>query len=78
MNVIEAIRTKRAVRRYRDEPLPDDIVRAILTRGRRTAAGPQGGQAATGRCRVVGAVVSARASIEAGRDRRVSRRGASR
>ncbi|MDD9984008.1 MAG: hypothetical protein OXU81_22055 [Gammaproteobacteria bacterium] len=30
MNVIEAIRTKRAVRRSRDEPLPDDIVRAIL------------------------------------------------
>ena len=35
MYVIEAIRTKRAVRRYRDEPLPDDIVRAILHAGRR-------------------------------------------
>ena len=35
MNVIEAIRTKRAVRRYRDEPLPDDIVRTILHAGRR-------------------------------------------
>ena len=35
MNVIEAIRTKRAVRKYRDEPLPDDIVRTILHSGRR-------------------------------------------
>ena len=35
MNVIEAIRTKRAVRRYRDEPLPEDIVGAILHAGRR-------------------------------------------
>ena len=35
MNVIEAIRTKRAVRRYRDDPLPDDIVHAILHAGRR-------------------------------------------
>ena len=35
MNVIEAIRTKRAVRKYRDDPLPDDIVRTILHAGRR-------------------------------------------
>lgn len=35
MNVIEAIRTKRAVRTYRDDPLSDDIVRAILHAGRR-------------------------------------------
>ena len=35
MNVIEAIRTKRAVRTYRDEPLPDDVVRRILHAGRR-------------------------------------------
>ena len=35
MNVIEAIRTKRAVRKYRDDPLPDDVVRAILHAGRR-------------------------------------------
>ena len=35
MNVSEAIRTKRAVRTYRDEPLPDDVVRAILHAGRR-------------------------------------------
>ena len=35
MNVIDAIRTKRAVRTYRDEPLPDDVVHAILHSGRR-------------------------------------------
>ena len=35
MNVIEVIRTKRAVRKYRDEPLPEDIVHTILHAGRR-------------------------------------------
>ena len=35
MNVIEAIRTKRAVRTYRDNPLPEDVVRTILHAGRR-------------------------------------------
>ena len=35
MNVIDAIRTKRAVRTYRDEPLHDDIVHTILHAGRR-------------------------------------------
>jgi nitroreductase len=35
MDVSEAIRTKRAVREYRDEPLPDPVVRAILHAGRR-------------------------------------------
>ena len=35
MDVIEAIRTKRAVREYRDDPLSDDIVRTILHAGRR-------------------------------------------
>jgi len=35
MHVAEAIRTKRAVREYRDEPLPDEAVRAILHAGRR-------------------------------------------
>ena len=35
MNVIEAIRTKRAVRKYRGDPLPDETVRAILHAGRR-------------------------------------------
>ena len=35
MNVIDAIRTKRAVRTYRDEPLTDEVVHAILHAGRR-------------------------------------------
>ena len=35
MNVIEAIRSKRAVRSYRNEPVPDDVVRKILHAGRR-------------------------------------------
>jgi len=35
MNVIEAIRTKRAVRSYRSVPLPDDVVQSILHAGRR-------------------------------------------
>ena len=35
MNVIEAIRTKRAIRRYRDDPLSEDVVRTILHAGRR-------------------------------------------
>jgi nitroreductase len=35
MNVEEAIRTKRAVRNFTDQPLPDDAIRAILDAGRR-------------------------------------------
>ena len=35
MNVSEAIRTKRAVRKFQDRPLPEDVVRAILNAGRR-------------------------------------------
>lgn len=35
MNVSEAIRTKRAVREFLAEPLPDESVRAILYAGRR-------------------------------------------
>jgi len=35
MNVLEAIRTKRAVRAYRDDPVPDEVVRTILHAGRR-------------------------------------------
>ncbi len=35
MNVSEAIRSKRAVREYTKEPLPDPVVRAILHAGRR-------------------------------------------
>ncbi|MEW6285326.1 MAG: nitroreductase [Chloroflexota bacterium] len=36
MNVLDAIRTKRAVRKFKDEPLPDDVVRTILNAGRRS------------------------------------------
>ena len=35
MNVVEAIRSKRAVRAYRDEILPEDVVKTILDAGRR-------------------------------------------
>ena len=35
MNVMEAIRRKRAVRQYREEPLPDEVVEGILRAGRR-------------------------------------------
>lgn len=36
MNVSEAIRTKRAVRKFQDKPLPEDVVSAILNAGRRS------------------------------------------
>lgn len=36
MNVSEAIRLKRAVRKFKDTPLPDDVIRAILNAGRRS------------------------------------------
>jgi len=35
MNVSEAIRTKRAIRKFQDQPLPDDVIHAILNAGRR-------------------------------------------
>ncbi len=35
MNVSEAIRLKRAVRQFRDEPLPKEVMTAILNAGRR-------------------------------------------
>src|SRR3990172_11408155 len=35
MNVSEAIRMKRAVRKFRDEPLPGEVIQAILNAGRR-------------------------------------------
>ena len=35
MNVSEAIRTKRAVRQFRNQPLPEETVFAILNAGRR-------------------------------------------
>lgn len=36
MNVADAIRLKRAVRKFQDKPLPEDVVRAILNAGRRS------------------------------------------
>ncbi|MBV6504386.1 MAG: hypothetical protein AKCLJLPJ_02522 [Fimbriimonadales bacterium] len=36
MKVSEAIRLKRAVRKFQDKPLPDDVIRAILNAGRRS------------------------------------------
>lgn len=36
MNVSEAIRLKRAVRKFKDEALPDEVVHAILNAGRRS------------------------------------------
>jgi len=36
MNVLEAIRLKRAVRKFQDVPLPEDVVHAILNAGRRS------------------------------------------
>jgi len=35
MNVLDAIRTKRAVRQFRPDPLPEEVIRAILRAGRR-------------------------------------------
>ncbi len=35
MNVLEAIRRKRAVRKYRDEPLPQEVIEQIIYAGRR-------------------------------------------
>lgn len=35
MNVYEAIRTKRAIRKFQDKPLPDELTYAILNAGRR-------------------------------------------
>lgn len=35
MNVIDAIRRKRAVRQYKDQPLPEEVVEQILYAGRR-------------------------------------------
>jgi nitroreductase len=36
MDVLEAVRTKRAVRKFDGRPLPDDAVQAILNAGRRS------------------------------------------
>ena len=36
MDVLEAIRTKRAVRQFSDQPVPDETIRAIVDAGRRS------------------------------------------
>ena len=36
MNVSDAIRTKRAIRKFQDKPLPEDVVHTILNAGRRS------------------------------------------
>jgi nitroreductase len=36
MNVADAIRMKRAVRKFQDMPLPDDVIHSILNAGRRS------------------------------------------
>jgi len=36
LNVSDAIRLKRAVRKFQDRPLPEDVVHAILNAGRRS------------------------------------------
>jgi nitroreductase len=36
MNVSEAIRTKRAIRKFQDKPLPDEVIHIILNAGRRS------------------------------------------
>ena len=36
MNVSDAIRTKRAIRKFQDQPLPEDVVQTILNAGRRS------------------------------------------
>jgi nitroreductase len=36
MNVSEAIRTKRAVRKFQDEPLAENVIDAVLNAGRRS------------------------------------------
>ena len=36
MNVSDAIRTKRAIRKFKDKALPDEVTKAILNAGRRS------------------------------------------
>jgi nitroreductase len=36
MNVSDAIRTKRAIRKFQDQPLPEDVLLTILNAGRRS------------------------------------------
>lgn len=36
MNVADAIRTKRAIRKFQEKPLPEDVIHTILNAGRRS------------------------------------------
>ena len=47
MDVFEAIRTLLAVRRYRDKPVPEDVVRRVLEAGRLSASANRDGSIAT-------------------------------
>jgi nitroreductase len=42
MKVSEAVRTKRAVRKFTETPLPEDVVKAILNAGRRSQSSKNG------------------------------------
>ena len=42
MDVQEAIRTVLSVRTFRDEPVPEDVIRQVLEAGRLTASGSNG------------------------------------
>lgn len=42
MDVNEAIRTKRAVRKFSEKPLPEEVARAILNAGRRSQSSKNG------------------------------------
>jgi len=42
MNVSEAIRMKRAVRKFKDTPLPEDVIHTILNAGRRSQSSKNG------------------------------------
>jgi nitroreductase len=42
MNISDAIRLKRAVRKFQDKPLPDDLVHTILNAGRRSQSSKNG------------------------------------
>ena len=47
MNVSDAIRLKRAVRKFQDTPLPDEVIQAILNAGRSRDTRPARGAVIT-------------------------------
>lgn len=42
MDVLEAIKTTLAIRTYKDEPVPDDVIHQVLEAGRLTSSGGNG------------------------------------